>query len=355
MKVLNYYIVKEILKGSFVALLCLLTLFNLFTFSDELGDLGKGHYGLKEIFYYVTLTSPTVLYELIPASALLGSLFILGNMANNRELIAMQAAGLSVFGIVKAALLAGAVLVIIAFLVGEFIAPLGERMGQKIKLTSQNQNAIMHSRYGLWIREGNQFINVRRIQEDGKLAVINMYEIDEQRHLRRLVSAKQATFLGKQQWRLEQIRQSEVSTQQMRSSKQKQRIWKSSIDPQLFKMVTVNPNNLSLYDLAMYVGFLQENHQKSQTFELAFWGRIVNPLVTFVMLLVSVPFVIGIKRGVSVGSRILIGVVIGMGFNIIDKITSHIGLIYELNAPWVAILPSLVILVATLFAIRRTY
>jgi lipopolysaccharide export system permease protein len=355
MKVLTYYIVKEILKGSFVALLCLLTLFNLFTFSDELGDLGKGQYGLKEIFYFVSLTSPTVFYELIPASALLGSLFILGNMANNRELIAMQSAGLSVFGIVKAALLAGAVLVVIAFLVGEFIAPLGERMGQKIKLTSQNQKSIMHSRYGLWIREGNQFINVRRIQEDGKLAVINMYEIDEHHHLRRLVSAKQATFLGKQQWKLEGILESEVSIQQMHSRKQKQRIWKSSIDPQLFKMVTVNANNLSLYDLAMYVDFLKENHQKSQTFELAFWGRVVNPLVTFVMLLVSVPFVIGIKRGVSVGSRILIGVVIGMGFNIIDKIASHYGLIYELNAPLVAILPSLLILVVTLFAIRKAY
>lgn len=355
MKVLTYYIVKEILKGSFVALLCLLTLFNLFTFSDELGDLGKGQYGLKEIFYFVSLTSPTVFYELIPASALLGSLFILGNMANNRELIAMQSAGLSVFGIVKAALLAGAVLVVIAFLVGEFIAPLGERMGQKIKLTSQNQKSIMHSRYGLWIREGNQFINVRRIQEDGKLAVINMYEIDEKRHLRRLVSAKQATFLGKQQWKLEGILESEVSIQQMHSRKQKQRIWKSSIDPQLFKMVTVNANNLSLYDLAMYVDFLKENHQKSQTFEQAFWGRVVNPLVTFVMLLVSVPFVIGIKRGISVGSRILIGVVIGMGFNIIDKIASHYGLIYELNAPLVAILPSLLILVVTLFAIRKAY
>lgn len=355
MNVLTRYIVKEILKSSFVALLCLLTLFNLFTFSDELGHLGKGHYGLKEIFYYVALTSPTVIYELIPASALLGSLFILGNMANNRELIAMQSAGLSVFGIVKAALVAGAVLVTIAFLVGEFIAPLGERMGQKIKLMSQSQNAIMHSRYGLWLREGNQFINVRRIQDDGKLAIINIYEVDAQRHLRRSISAKQATYLGKQQWNLEKINQSVISTEQMHAGKQKQRIWKSSIDPQLFKMVTVSPNNLSLYDLAKYVGFLQDNHQKSLTFELAFWGRIINPLVTFVMLLISVPFVIGIKRGISAGSRIMAGVVIGMGFNIVDKIASHMGLIYELNAPLVAVFPSFLVLIVTLFAIRKSY
>ena len=54
-----------------------MTLFNLFTFSDELNDLGGG-YGLKQIFYYLALISPNVFYELVPASALLGSLFILG-------------------------------------------------------------------------------------------------------------------------------------------------------------------------------------------------------------------------------------------------------------------------------------
>ena len=100
MNVLTGYIVREILKGSFIALILLLTLFNLFTFSDELGDLGKGGYGLSQIFYYLALTSPTVFYELMPASALLGSLFILGAMGNNHEIIAMRAAGLSVFGII---------------------------------------------------------------------------------------------------------------------------------------------------------------------------------------------------------------------------------------------------------------
>ena len=105
-----------------MALLLLLTLFNLFTFSDEMKDL-DGEYGLKEILYYVALTSPGVLYELVPSSALIGSLFILGAMGNNRELIAMRASGLSVFGIIRAVLLAGTILVVISLLIGEFVAP----------------------------------------------------------------------------------------------------------------------------------------------------------------------------------------------------------------------------------------
>ena len=353
MNVLTGYIVREILKGSFVALLLLLTLFNLFTFSDELKDLGKGSYGLKEIFSYLALTSPRVFYELVPASALLGSLFILGAMGNNHELIAMRAAGLSVLGIIKAVMLAGAILVFISILVGEFVAPVTERMAQLIKVSAQDKQVLMNAKYGLWLREDKKFINVRQIEDDGHLEDISIYELDDQQHLHQAMHAEQAVFLGNQQWKLKNIKKSEISTQQMLASTTTEQLWKSSIAPNLLKIVVVSPNNLSLYDLNSYIGFLKKNHQKSRAFEMAFWGRVVNPLVTFIMLLLSAPFVIGVKRGVSVGARMMIGVVIGMGFNIIDKIVSHIGLIYDLNPPLMTFIPSLTVLAVALFALKR--
>ena len=351
MNVLTGYMVREILKGSFVALILLLTLFNLFTFTDELGDLGKGTYGLKEIFYYVALTSPRVLYELVPSSALLGSLFVLGSMANQRELIAMQSAGLPVTGIIKSALLAGAILVVLAVCVGEFVAPLTERQAQLVKLSTRDEPSVLNTRYGLWLREEKKFINVREILKDGSLADISIYEIDEQHHLSRALHAEYANFLGNQQWQLQRIQQSDISKQGIVSSHFEDQLWKSTVAPDLLEIVVVHPDNLSMVDLAQYIDFLQENHQKSQEFELAFWGRLVNPLITFVMLLLATPFVIGIKRGVSVGARMMIGVIIGMGFNIIDRIVGHLGLIYDFNPALVALFPSLTVLtLAVIFA-----
>jgi lipopolysaccharide export system permease protein len=350
--VLTGYIVREILKGSFVAVLLLLTLFNLFTFSDELKDLGGG-YGLKQIFYYLALTSPNIFYELVPSSALLGSLFILGAMGNNRELIAMRAAGLSIFGIIKAVMLAGAILVIISIIIGEFVAPVTERMAQMVRVSAQNKQVLIDAKYGLWLREDKKFINVRQIVDDGNLIDISIYELDDQQHLHQALHADQAVFLGNHQWSMKNIKESEISIQQMLVSTQNDRLWKTSIAPNLLKIVVVNPNNLSLYDLAGYIDFLKKNHQKSHVFELAFWGRIVNPLVTFIMLLVSAPFVIGIKRGISVGARMMTGILIGMGFNIIDKIVGHIGLIYDLNPPLMAFIPSLSVLALALYAMKR--
>ena len=211
----------------------------------------------------------------------------------------------------------------------------------------------MNSKYGVWLREGSNYVNVRQAEEDGRLADISIYELDNDRHLNKAVHADKAIFLGDKTWKLVNTKESVISTDQIQVTQQAEKIWHSSIAPNLLKIVVVDPDNLSLYDLAMYVDFLKTNRQKSHSYEFAFWGRAVNPLTTFIMMLVSAPFVIGIHRGISVGARIMLGVTIGMGFNIFNKIINHMGLIYNFNPPLVAILPSLIVFSLVLFAIKK--
>ncbi|HCT99245.1 MAG TPA: LPS export ABC transporter permease LptG [Methylococcaceae bacterium] len=358
MNVLTQYIVKEILKGACIALILLLTLFNLFTLTDELKDLGKGDYNLTAIFAYVALTSPRVCYELVPFAALMGSLFVLGAMGNNRELIAMRAAGVSVLGIIQSVLVAGSVLAIFSLCVGELVAPSAETQAQTLRAMAQHKPLVMHAKYGLWLREGNQFINVRQLKENGELADISIYDTtfsDATPHLQSATHAQRAVYFKESGlWRLDDLVKSMISTSRMQATAQDEQSWKTSIAPDLMQIAVVNPDNLSLLDLSSYIDFLKSNQQKSQSFQLAFWGRVFNPLVTFVMLLVATPFVISVKRGINVGGRMMIGVVIGMGFNIIDHIAGHIGFIYDLNPLLITLLPSALVSAVSVYALKRT-
>jgi lipopolysaccharide export system permease protein len=351
--VLTIYIIKEVVKGSLIAVLLLLTLFNLFSFSDELKNLGRGGYDLKQILWFLTLTSPRVFYELVPSAALLGSLFVVGSMANNREIVAMRGAGLSIAWIIRTIMLAGLLLVTVAVLVGEFVAPSCERAAQLLKTTALNDGVVMRSQYGMWLREGNSFINVRKILDDGSLADVRIYDVDETHKLNRITHAEHALFQGNKQWSLESVKQSEINPQQIYASTLAEQNWKSGIDSDLLKVAVVNSDNLSLYDLFNYIDFLKQNNQKSQSYELAFWSRLINPFVTFVMLMVSAPFVIGIGRGTSTGARIMMGIVIGMTFNIFDRIAGHVGLVYDINPMLMAMLPSALVFCGALIAVRR--
>ncbi len=353
MNVLTGYIVREVLKGALIALILLLTLFNLFTFRDELKDLGTGNYGLKEIALYLLFTSPRVLYELIPSSALLGSLFVMGAMANHREIVAMRSIGLSIFWIIKSVMLAGLILVLFSVFVGEFIAPEAERTAQTIKSIAKNDQKLLQTRYGLWLREDNQFVNVRQIKGRRDLADIFIYKIGDDRRLISMSHIAEAQFQGEDSWRLQDIAYSELTSERVFAEHRQEQRWQTAIHPDLLNVVVVKSDNMSLYDLFMYIHFLKDNNQKAKSFELAFWGRLVNPLVTLVMLTVSIPFVLGVKRGVSAGGRIMSGIILGMSFNIFDQIIGHLGLVYEMNPALMAVLPALVVFVIACYAINR--
>lgn len=353
MNALDRYIIKEVLKGTLVALLILYALFNVFTLKDELGARGVGDYDLKHILMYLGLLAPHYIYELMPSAALLGSLFVLGGMANHRELMAMRVSGVSVFGIIRSVMIAGMILVACSFVIGEFVAPDAEKKAKLLKSVAKTQRAAARTSRGLWLRDGNQFIHVEDIFTEGDIAKVYIYELDEKRHLKKMLYAKRGRYLDKEQWQLKRVKISEISPDRVVRKRADEMIWRSVIDPDVVDVVVVDPENLSLNDLLKYIDFLQENKQDAAKYELAFWARLINPFITLVMLLVSAPFVVGVGRGISLGPRMMVGILIGMSFNIIDNAVGQMGVVYGLNPLFVAVLPSSLVLMGALYAISR--
>jgi lipopolysaccharide export system permease protein len=352
MRTLDRYIAKEVIKGSLVAVLVLLALLNFFTFADELGDMGEGDYGLRQIFEYLALTSPRSFYELLPSAALVGSLITLGNLANNRELMAMQAAGASRARLIGAVLVGGLFLLAISVSIGELVAPPAERSAQTLKSIALKKQVASRSKYGFWVRDGNVFINIREIQQQASLGDINIYEVDQNQRLALATHAGRAVYDGVQ-WKLKKIRVSHFEPDRVTAERKDFADWSSVLAPDLLNAFVIRPENLSAWELARYIDYLKENGQQSLAVEQALWGRLVNPLVTLVMLLVAVPFVLTIRREVGMGQRIVVGVVIGLGFYLFDRMFSHFGLIYEMNPIFAASFPTALALVGAVTGLVR--
>lgn len=353
MKVLNGYIAKEILTGSLVASLVLLSLLNFFTFTDELGDMDEGTYGIKDIFIYLSLTSPRDFYELLPSAALLGSLVTLGGLGSNRELIAMQAAGASKFRIIWAVIRGGLILAVISSFIGEYIAPPFERAAVNFKSAATKQQVASRSKYGFWLRDGKIFINIRQIQHQDELGDISIFEFDANRRLKLESHADKAVYDGKK-WHLKDIRVSRINGVDSAASESKTSVdWASILAPDLLNVFVVQPKNLSAYELWKYMEYLANNGQKNLNVELAFWGRIVNPFVTLVMLLVAVPFVMNIRRETSMGQRIVVGVTFGLGFYLFDSMFGHFGLIFQMPPIFAASFPTLLVFTLAVVAIAK--
>ncbi len=352
MKTLNHYIAKEVLIGSLVASLVLLGLLNFFTFTDELSDIDEGTYGIKDIFIYLSLTSPRDFYELLPSAALLGSLVTLGGLSSNRELVAMQAAGASKLRIIWAVIRAGLILAVFSSFIGEYIAPPFEREAVAFKSAATKQQVASRSRYGFWLRDKNTYINIRQIKNQDELGDISIFEFDENRRLKLESHAEKAIYDG-EKWRLMDIKITQIKDNTASSETKATVDWASVLAPELLNVFVVQPKNLSAYELWKHMEYLKNNGQKNLNVELAFWGRIVNPFVTLVMLLVSVPLVMTFKREVSVGNRIVMGVVFGLGFYLFDNIFGNFGLINQMNPIFAASFPTIIVFSFAMFIIAR--
>ena len=170
-------------------------------------------------------------------------------------------------------LLAGAILAVIAIIIGEFIAPEAERNARVMKDRLSNGNFMMTTYYGLWFRDGKRFVNVQQVVEDGSVNDLTLYEFDDNQRLRIVKHAEKAHFMEQEKWVLQKVRQTEITPKQTFASEIEVENWTSKIDPNLMNIVVIKPDSMSLVDLSNYIDFLKENNQKSQRYELAFWGE----------------------------------------------------------------------------------
>lgn len=350
MRRLNGYIARSVIGGTLLALLVLTGLDTLFAFIGEMDDMG-GRDGLAQALVYTSLTVPRRAYELFPTCVLLGSLLSLGTLAANSELIAMRAAGVSIARIVRSVLRAGVMMLVLAVVVGELVAPASEQRAQTLRAMAHSEQ--MHMRAGgLWAKDGQRFLNVGAVMPDLRLLDLRIYELDDARRLIRLTEVDAARYEG-DRWVLSGIRRSHVSEEGVRGEYAEEERWTRLLAPELFNVLAVEPRQMSAAALARYVGYLSDNRLDSAHYELAFWLRFSTPLSSLVMLLLAIPFVFGSLRTGSAGQRLFIGLLIGVGFHLLNRTLNHMGIVYGLPPLLSASLPLLIFFGVALLALRR--
>jgi lipopolysaccharide export LptBFGC system permease protein LptF len=90
-----------------------------------------------DALWFVLLNLPQQMYETMPIAVMIGALLGLGSLARGSELTVMRAAGISVWRIAGSVCMAGVLLVFLAVLCGEFIAPPLQAMAKQQKLLAK--------------------------------------------------------------------------------------------------------------------------------------------------------------------------------------------------------------------------
>jgi lipopolysaccharide export system permease protein len=353
MSLLFRYIAREVLSAILLVAVALLTLFAFFDLVNELDSLGKGGYRLAHIFLYVALTLPGHVYELLPIAALIGALFGLSRLVAQSEFTVMRASGLS--GLRVSAYLAsiGAGIALLTFVFGEYIAPGAERFAQQFRLATTRSVVAQEFSSGLWIKDRGSFINVSRLGEGDTLAEVRVIEFDAAFRLRSILDAGGGEYRGRNTWALSDVVHTSISEQGVSVERKPRAEWNSVLTPELLSVLLIAPEQMSAATLTRYIRHLGANAQDTRRYEIALWSKIVYPLAVPVMLLMALPFSYREVRMSSAGGRIFAGIMLGLTFHMLNRLFSHMGLLYGWPAPLVAIAPTLAFLTLAVAAMMR--
>lgn len=330
MKTLTRYIGREVLLATLLIFAALVMLFAFFDLINELGDVGKEGYTISAALLYVALHLPSRIYELFPVAALIGTLFGIAQLVANSEYTVMRASGASLWQVGWAVLRVGLPLAAATFLAGEFIAPPAERLAQTVRATARGDiRSLVAQQFdsGFWFKQDLTFVNIRSVLADSTLVGVRIYEFTDDLRLSRIRTAESGRFAGRGEWRLANVKTTELSSDNAAVSNVPELTWRSVLRPSILTVYQVAPERLELNALYDNIRVLGGTAQRTTRFEIAFWGKLFYPLAVLVMMILALPFAQFQRRQGGIGFRIFAGTMLGLAFFLLGRLFSYLGVL----------------------------
>ena len=358
MRTARRYLASEIYRSSAVVLMALLGLFTFFALIEDLDSVGA-HFTLANLFYMQVLALPTRLYDLLPIGLLIGAILALAGLAQRNELVVLRVSGVSGIKLMAMLWLITLPLVLGAFVLSEVVTPIAEIKTSEAKLTLMGKSDGSRLNSGYWFKEndgqgGMRIINISRLLASGGVADVTLYEFHNDQELVAFSQAPTGTFQSGKLI-LKQVAQTHIEPQALQALEHAQasntplvqlstletRTLNTTLTPERLIARILTPERMSVFDLFDYIGYLQANQLQTDRQVVALWRKMAYPFTLLVMITIAAPIGFMQTRRGGVGSKVFIGILLGVGFFMLNQLALNVGMLSKW-APWVtALVPNL--------------
>jgi lipopolysaccharide export system permease protein len=352
MTVLDRYIVRTIIGSVLLVMSVLLVLGGLFIFIDQQDDIGVGRYNALSALWFTLLNLPQQAYEFLPITALLGSLLGMGSLARGSELIVIRATGVSTQRIAGAAAIAGLILIGVQLLLGEVLGPPLHEAAKEQKAFSKFNN-VSFGGSAAWVRDGNLIINVARQSGQRQFSGMQIFELSSDHRLRAIGHAGGATAGSSRTWLLTDYTESRFDHDRVTAPPPGQRVMKSNVTAGFLGLAVESPSQMTSQALIRVIQYLQANSLNARDYLFALSSRMARTVAILFSVLLSIPFVLGSLRSAGAGTRMLIGLVVGVALILAQRLIEGGTVVFDLNPVLLAWLPTTLLATVTLLMLAR--
>jgi lipopolysaccharide export system permease protein len=360
MKTVRRLFFSDILSSVAFVSVAFLSLFFFIDFVEELARLGDGYTALHAAAYSA-LELPGHLYELMPISVLIGTIYTLARLAQSSEFTILRTSGLGPGRALSLLASLGLAFGVLTFVIGDYMAPYSEQKATQLKAFFSG--GIRVGAAGAWLkdRQGGDrsksfSVNIGSVAADGVLQDVRIFVFDADGRLTQRVAAERARIDAQALWTLQDVQRTQWDTRGPQGAPQalEERLptlaWPSTLSASVVAAAVMPLGTTSTLELLRYVNHLSDNEQAAQRHELQFWKRAFYPLACLVMVSLALPFAYLQSRSGGVSLKVFGGIMLGISFVLLNNVAGHVGLLKNWT-PWiVAVTPSALYLLMSMTA-----
>lgn len=344
MKIIREYILGEFLKpfiGCFILFISLSWIIDLF---DSLDEIMKAQVPLFVLCdYYFSLT-PFIFVNISPIIIILATIFTLGSLNRNNEIMAIKSIGVNLWTIIWIFLGFGILMSVASFSVNELVKPNSYLHSIKLKQeyfrpqANKEKNDIMKD-IALHGTHNRIFIinsyDVKRQQ----ITNITISESNDQNELTSLIVAKRAQWV-EGFWIFYDCIITDYADGKIKGTPQSftEKVIEIDEKPEDIQRANLQPDLMSYWQLKKYVRRLKRDGFKAHKELVILYSKIAFPLANFIIIFFAVPFTLTRSRSESLflGIATSIGISFSYwGLNAISLSLGKIGFISPLLSAWI--------------------
>jgi len=347
MRTLDKYITKEFLKYYFLFVLFFVVIFVLTDFFISIGNLKKEASVLQMLIYYL-LQIPYLIVILSPLSVIISTLFTISHFSSTNQLQAMQISGTSLKRATLPLFTAGLIIGFSLLFIDNTLVYEVNKISHKIKETNfvttpetkiqKNIFVAVPPDYVLYIRS----LNI----EEGLMEDVLIYKKSSPPIL---TSAKKSIW-KKENWLLLQGRDY-ILNQEPEERVFTEKILPIAKEPRYFIRSHFPPDKMSLSELTRYIKEYDKSGFDTQDLETEFQFKISSPFANFILILVTIPLGIILKRGR--GASLGVGLVMSLGYYELIALLKSMGKTGAINPFLSAWIPSGLFLVVGIYLLFK--
>ena len=367
MRTARRYLAREIYRSCAVVLMALLGLFTFFALVDDLDNVGD-KFSMMALLYMQALAIPTRLYDLLPIGLLIGAILALAGLAQRNELVILRVSGVSGMRLLRMLWIVTIPLMIGAALLSEYVTPWAEMKSGEANLMFRGKAGGDRLNSGYWFKEptangGTRIINIAALQGDGQVSGVTLYEFKKDLTLSVLSTAPNGLFAhgdlvlkDVSETRLDDNAAETLADARPPKNppavvvKVPERTVDTTLSAERLLARVLTPERMSIVTLLDYVDYLRNNQLQYGRQVVALWRKLAYPFTLLVMITIAAPIGLMQTRRGGVGAKVFIGILLGVGFFMLNQLALNVGMLGKWPAWLTALGPNIGAMIVALGA-----